>query len=169
QERTSGLRLRRPRSVARVNYRAATLHASLTRAAVLLPRAWHPPYARSQRRRSPAGLLALSRAASAGPPPGLCRHHSRSWCENALEPYAASRFLAREVDRELRARFTDVLGPTTIECRQTPRHTAGFYRCSVTVARTPPSPPCTVEALLSRQRHLGFRFHWRKEGVSCRH
>ena len=103
--------------------------------------------------------------ATAGPPAGLCRHHTKTWCEEALGPYSAFQFLLHEVMTELRARS---VAPRGFNGGCDRRHRPGVYRCTLEFEGGTLSAHCVVEALLSRQKPTGFRFRWRKESAACK-
>ena len=112
------------------------------------------------------GVLSLSTGASAGPPHGVCRHLSRQRCEEVLGPYSAARFLDRHVMEKLRPRLTGASGGT-LYCNAPRKGHPWVFRCGETVERGGLPAPCTVDALVARNKHKVFRFAWLKESASC--
>ena len=111
-------------------------------------------------------LLVFSSYASAGPPSGECRHISKAQCERDLGPYSAARFLEAYVIEKVRPRLTATFG-NKLYCDYTKQRRPWVFRCGETIEQGGLPSPCTVEAIVARDKRKVFHFDWLKESVSC--
>jgi len=111
--------------------------------------------------------LAVSPVSSVESPARRCRdvHISTQRCEQELGAFPAAQFLTAYALKKLHSPITD---GSTRYCRFARRDRPWIYRCGIAVEPGGVlSAPCTVEALVRRERPKVFRILWKTESAAC--